>query len=141
MKISKITVGRLYNLGNYEHIRYDLTVDVPDGESASTAIIAVERLLVALSPIKNITWITPDELKRRRQEIEKMKKTPAIHWDREFGHSHSGAKSEIIQQLKNSLAEDEAKLQKIIDRSRQFLVRTERTEWELDDQIEITVFL
>ena len=32
MKITKITVGRLHNLGNYEHVRYELTVEVPEGQ-------------------------------------------------------------------------------------------------------------
>ena len=43
MNITKITIGRLYNLGNYEHVRHDLTVEVKDGESAATAITGMEK--------------------------------------------------------------------------------------------------
>jgi hypothetical protein len=41
MNITKITIGRLYNLGSYEHVRYELTAEVPQGESPATAIIGM----------------------------------------------------------------------------------------------------
>lgn len=50
MRITKITIGRLYNLGSYEHVRYELTAEVPQGQSASTAIIGLENILGALNP-------------------------------------------------------------------------------------------
>ena len=49
MKVSKITVARLYNLGSYEHVRYELTVDVGKGESAQKALVNLEKILDALS--------------------------------------------------------------------------------------------
>lgn len=49
-KVSRIGIGRLYNLGNYEHIRYDLTVEVPDGASAMAVFKSMVRLLRALNP-------------------------------------------------------------------------------------------
>jgi hypothetical protein len=48
--ISRITVGRLYNLGNYEHVRYELTVDVPAGVKPSHALTQVMRVLKAADP-------------------------------------------------------------------------------------------
>lgn len=50
MNITKITIGRLYNLGSYEHIRYELTAEVPEGGSPATALLGLERILSALSP-------------------------------------------------------------------------------------------
>lgn len=28
MNVTKITIGRLFNLGSYEHVRYELTVEI-----------------------------------------------------------------------------------------------------------------
>jgi hypothetical protein len=30
-RVVRVGIGRLYNLGNYEHIRYDLTIEIPEG--------------------------------------------------------------------------------------------------------------
>lgn len=49
-RVSKITVGRLHNLGNYEHVRYEIAVDVPEGASATQVLANVERVLAGLDP-------------------------------------------------------------------------------------------
>lgn len=48
--VSKITVGRLHNLGNYEHVRYEIEVQVPEGKSASQVLENIERTLDGLDP-------------------------------------------------------------------------------------------
>src|SRR5689334_9701038 len=50
-KVTRIAIGRLHNLGNYEHIRYDVTVDLQNGENPGLVIARLERLLGALKPI------------------------------------------------------------------------------------------
>lgn len=49
-KVSRFTIGRLYNLGNYEHVRYELTVEVGEGRSAAVALKNTLRLLRAVNP-------------------------------------------------------------------------------------------
>lgn len=49
-RVSRLTIGRLFNLGNYEHVRYELTVDIAEGKSASVALRNVMRLLRAANP-------------------------------------------------------------------------------------------
>jgi len=49
-RVSKITVGRLHSLGNYEHVRYEIAVDIPDGSSASDTLRNLERILNGLDP-------------------------------------------------------------------------------------------
>lgn len=49
-RISRITMGRLHNLGNYEHIRYEVTVDLPPGTSPSSVARELEDTLNALEP-------------------------------------------------------------------------------------------
>jgi hypothetical protein len=50
-KVTRIAIGRLHNLGNYEHIRYDVTVDLTNGENPGLVIYRLEKLLAALKPI------------------------------------------------------------------------------------------
>jgi hypothetical protein len=49
-RISRITIGRLHNLGNYEHVRYEVTVDLPPGTSPASVLHRTEQLLNALEP-------------------------------------------------------------------------------------------
>lgn len=48
--ITSITLGRLHNLGNYEHTRYEVTVAIPEGTPAGEVIAEVEALLDGISP-------------------------------------------------------------------------------------------
>jgi len=70
MKVTKITLGRLYNLGSYEHIRYEVSVEIPEGESAAVTMIGLEKLMEALSP-KTSTH-TKDELLREERRLKAM---------------------------------------------------------------------
>ena len=81
-KVSRITIGRLYNLGNFEHIRYEISVDV-DG-NASATLRNVENIIAALNPkrqcdahthwrverLEKKTDLTDDDNK----ELEQLKK-------------------------------------------------------------------
>jgi len=49
-RVSKITAARLHNLGNYEHVRYEITVEIPEGASASAAMADLENILGDLDP-------------------------------------------------------------------------------------------
>lgn len=41
-RVSRLSVGRLVNLGNYEHIRYEVTVEIPEGVDATATLKTVE---------------------------------------------------------------------------------------------------
>lgn len=66
-RVSKITVGRLHNLGNYEHIRYEITVDVPEGASASQTISNIGRVLDGLDPKPPVASY---DLQRARESLK-----------------------------------------------------------------------
>lgn len=51
-KVKTITIAALYNTGNYEHVRYELTVEVPNGVNAKDALLDTTAILAALRPIK-----------------------------------------------------------------------------------------
>jgi hypothetical protein len=86
-RISALTVSRLYNLGNYEHVRYEITVQVAPGDSASKALIGAERLLAGLAPLKTLPSLQEiAQLERERDEIAAM--TPEawqLHWSNTEG--------------------------------------------------------
>lgn len=109
MKISKITAARLYNLGNYEHVRYELTVEVPPGESAAVAINGMENILAGLRPLKSQPIESMAELQRRSDEIMAMKAMSPEAWEAEYGYL-SGTQSEVIAKRESSLIEDMTKL-------------------------------
>jgi hypothetical protein len=48
--VTRISVDRLYNLGNYEHIKYGVTVDIPAGEAPTKVLKNLLRVLRALNP-------------------------------------------------------------------------------------------
>lgn len=49
-RISRITLGRLHNLGNYEHVRYEVTVELTPGTSPASVARELEDTLNALEP-------------------------------------------------------------------------------------------
>lgn len=105
-RVSRIAVGRVYNLGNYEHIRYELTVDVPENASASEAIVGVEKLLAGLKPDR-VTKSARDIL-RDEKLIEDLKVMPLAEFERRHG-SPVGGPAEYIKRLEESVADDKRK--------------------------------
>lgn len=54
-RVSRITIGRLHNLGNYEHVRYEISVDVPPGNAPSAVLHELEKVLADLKPRSPVT--------------------------------------------------------------------------------------
>ena len=137
MQIAKITIARLYNLGNYEHIRYELTVDVKEGESAHTAVVGLERILAGLKPLKNLIIHTAADLDRAAKEIEEMKTMPAADFERHYGRAVSAA--ERIKTHGAILADNRAKFLQVQERAQLARLHfdhvggaAERTDHKLD---------
>lgn len=104
MNITKITIGRLYKLGSYEHNRYELTAEVRDGESAAVALVRLEKILSALSP-KTSTHSRQD-LRReslRIQEFQAALKamTDENEFRRKYGH-FEGTPAEYVSRCSQS---------------------------------------
>lgn len=73
MKTTKITIGRLFNLGSYEHIRYEVTVELGEGDSAEKAITGLEKVLECLKPERNHAVETRSDLRREAARISELK--------------------------------------------------------------------
>ena len=104
-RISKITVGRLFNLGNYEHVRYELTVDVPEGQSATQAITAVEAILEGMKPVSRCGVPSESEIAHAEKSLQAMR---SMNFQRNYGHCE-GTPAEIIVRHEQSLEEAKAK--------------------------------
>ena len=50
-RITSISISRLYNLGNYQNIKYDLSAEVGPGESASEIFKELHFILSSLRPL------------------------------------------------------------------------------------------
>lgn len=104
-RISKITVGRLFNLGNYEHVRYELTVDVPEGQSATQAITAVEAILEGMKPVSRCGVPSESEIAHAEKSLQAMR---SMNFQRNYGHCE-GTPAEIIDRHEQSLEEAKTK--------------------------------
>ncbi len=128
MRVSRITIGRLYNLGSYEHVRYELSVEVAEGESAATAILGMEKIIAALSP-KTSTH-TRYELERERVRVEELKASLAAMTDEDYfrrNHGHfEGTPAEYVARVAESHAEN-------LSRREAWEERAEKARKMLDD--------
>lgn len=109
MNITKITIGRLYNSGNYEHVRYELTAEVKEGESAAVTLLGMERILCALNPKPSAAVKTNADLERERTRISDLKQMTDEQFVRSVGSHVEGGRDAYIRRVTESLAEDTVK--------------------------------
>lgn len=70
-RIERVTLGRLHNLGNYEHIRYEITLHIPEGTSPASVMAECEDLLNSLEPRAPVNVSTVLTARRRLQQPAK----------------------------------------------------------------------
>jgi hypothetical protein len=117
MNITKITIGRLYNLGSYEHVRYELTAEIQDGESVKDAVTGMEKILAGLAPLKTACISTESEIAQKTKEVQDMKTMPVVDWQRRYGHC-TGTAAEVIERYETSLQEEIEKRNKAVARAK-----------------------
>lgn len=49
--VTSISIARLYNLGHYEPLHYELAVQIPDGTSAAETMLEMVAILARLKPV------------------------------------------------------------------------------------------
>lgn len=76
-KITRLTVGRLYNLGNYEHVRYELTVDIGEGRSAALALRNIMRVLKAANPKSPVASYDLESARKKLEDPQSWHKNVA----------------------------------------------------------------
>jgi len=94
MKVTKITIGRLYNLGNYEHIRYEISVELQLGQSATVALGGMEKILDALNPKPPRGVKSAEELDLACQQLKAIEAMPDYEVVDQFATSKVGLLAE-----------------------------------------------
>lgn len=107
-RISKITIGRLFNLGSYEHVRYELTAEIDPGESAEVAVVAIERILSALNPKMPGSVISEEEIRRKEAELARMIAMPDDEFDR-YHRGYVGTRQEYLDRIAEGIGENKVK--------------------------------
>ncbi|HEY4415919.1 MAG TPA: hypothetical protein VGO57_09525 [Verrucomicrobiae bacterium] len=112
MNVSKITIGRLFNLGNYEHIRYEITAEIPAGESPATALIGLENILAGLNP-KRPNGVLPVHLvEMLRHKLNDTLSATDESLAKEYGCSVENAREFVKEKLQQQIDEAEAAVEK-----------------------------
>lgn len=89
MNVSKIGIDRLYNLGNYEHVKYSISVDVKEGESATHALRQLEAIIESLNP-RPVGVPTLSEIQQDEARYEREYKMSAAEFERYHSHVEGG---------------------------------------------------
>jgi hypothetical protein len=77
-RITSFSVGRVYNLGNYENIRLDLSVEVPEGESVRAALTSVMGILKAASPKPPVQAYSVEHARKQLEDPQAWHKNIVI---------------------------------------------------------------
>lgn len=147
MKATKITIGRLFNLGSYEHIRYEITVEISENDSARDALVGLEKILAALAPERNCCVKTELDLERGEHRIKELRASLAANTTEEFYRKHGhfvGTPEEYVARCAQSQTDDvanRATYEKRANRARELLDslggaaawKDAKLDWENDD--------
>lgn len=71
-RVTRLSIGRLCNLGNFEHIRYEVSVEIPEGVDVTKTLKAIEEAL-------NIMAVRPPDSWAYRHAVEALAK-PRGEW-------------------------------------------------------------
>ena len=129
MNISKITVGRLYNLGSYEHVRYELTVEIQSEESATKTLEGIERIFSALNPKETGCVPTETDVRHDERRVADMKERLANgidNFNQAYGFGYAGTPEEYIARCEQSLNDS-------IQKRKDWKARAKKARALLDD--------
>lgn len=121
MPVTKITIGRLYNLGSYEHIRYEIAAEVPEGESAEKMLTNLEKIITALAPESKQCVKTRGELDRDEFRIKELGEHLITLDEDEFKRKHGhfvGSPAEYCERVVRGHKEEVAKREAYETRSK-----------------------
>jgi hypothetical protein len=95
MNVSRITIGRLFNLGNYEHERFEISVDLAAGENARHALENVSAILNSLNPTPPFGVPSLDEVVRLENRYKHEVALSPDEWERNRPYIPSPGKGRI----------------------------------------------
>jgi hypothetical protein len=102
--ITKITIGRLFNLGSYEHVRYELTAEIHSGESVEETMIGLEKIIEGLNPKRTCKdW---GEIKREEFRLAELRTMSDDEFHRRQGIGYVGTREEYQNRIAAGIAEE-----------------------------------
>lgn len=67
-RITRFSIGRVHNLGNYENVRYEVQVDVAEGENVTQLMTNLENILEEVRAVSNVSeW----DYERAKEKLAK----------------------------------------------------------------------
>lgn len=112
MKTTKLTIARLFNLGSYEHIRYEITVELAEGDSAEKTIIGLEKVMESLKPECKTAVKSRSDLRRDAARIAELRAKLVQTTEDQFRHQVGhfvGTPVEYIARLESAHIEEMGK--------------------------------
>lgn len=109
-RITRIQIQRLHNLGNYESVRYEVTVDVSEKDDAGKVLATLET---ALNDIRAKAYSSIWDFERAKKKLEKPDELE--QWERESyqetvaAHEAAQAKREAARRMLSSFSVVEEK--------------------------------
>jgi hypothetical protein len=86
VRVSRITVDRLFNLGNFEHVKFSVSVDIEHGDSAARAFTGLKKVMNALNPKRPGNVPTNEDSLIQMRELGRMRDMS----DTEHRRMHAG---------------------------------------------------
>lgn len=108
MKVTKVTIGRLFNLGSYEHVRYEVSIELNDGDNPGKCVRDLETLVEAMNPKEPST--TQESIDRAQRNYDAMVLMDEDAFRRQHGYTFTGTREEYQNRIAKGLAEDRVKL-------------------------------
>lgn len=107
MKAVRISIDRLFNLGNFEHIKYSVSMELNADDSATVAMVGLEKIMAALNPKPPSDVKSEAELHRLKIEIDRMKAMTDEDFKHEFmsPYSSKGTRPEITDRYEKNFIE------------------------------------
>ena len=120
--VTRVTIARLFNLGSYEHVRYEITVDIhPEELSASSTLIGLEKIMEALAPESKWVCLTEGELEREEHRVKELQEKLATLSEEEFKHKYGwfeGTGAEYVERCAEMHGENIKRRRKAVERAK-----------------------
>lgn len=102
-RVTSVSISRLYNLGNYQNVKYDLTAEVPKGAGAKRTLLELMYILQMLKPTrKPHCWDEATKAEKKLpSELSEREKMHLQEWQEECGayRRHCMEREEAVSAL------------------------------------------
>lgn len=124
-RINRVTIGRLHNLGDYEHIRYEISVDVLPSDNPSAIVTQLETIL---NDLQASSGVSSSSLRTAREALA----TPASELS-EWDAAHLQEYKERVRKVEEAHAKRVAAKESLFQLHGAAVFTDAKTEWDDDE--------